>query len=183
MDADGSGQESIRIYNNTTLSEFPSLYLDSSNNPHIAWHDYEDGDHDIFYLKWVAIGEPYTSHGWSSSPCFIATAVFGGYTDGHGFLSQRDPFGTDSHSIPSLSASYGARHHLVQGGAGRSQITTLCKFRDERLLTNPLGQAFVRFYYRHSPKVAGFIRDKEPLRAMVRIGLKPIVWIAGKVTQ
>ena len=62
-------------------------------------------------------------------------------------------------------------------------IATLCKFRDERLLTNPLGRAFVRFYYRHSPAVADFIRDKKSLKAVVRAGLKPVVWVAEKLTN
>jgi len=79
--------------------------------------------------------------------CAIATAAYGGYTDKHGFI-------TDSH---------------------RSQIAILCRFRDEYLLTNKPGQELVKFYYRYSPRVADFIRDKEPLRTVVRIGLKPIV--------
>ena len=90
-------------------------------------------------------------HSWYE--CALATAAYGDYTDRHGFI-------TDSH---------------------RSQIATLCKFRDECLLTNPLGRASVRFYYCHSSRVADFIRDKELLKATVRVGLKPIVWLAKKI--
>ena len=64
-----------------------------------------------------------------------------------------------------------------------SEVKTLSTFRDEHLLTNRTGQSLVKFYYAHSPKVADFIRDKEPLKAMVRAGLKPLVWVAEKVTQ
>jgi len=52
VDADGSGQESINISTNTGSSKDPSLYLDSSGNPHIAWHDLTPGNDEIYYLKW-----------------------------------------------------------------------------------------------------------------------------------
>lgn len=64
-----------------------------------------------------------------------------------------------------------------------SEVKTLSTFRDEYLLTNKTGQALVKFYYRHSPRVANFIRDKEPLKAIVRTGLKPLVWGAERVTH
>ncbi len=91
-------------------------------------------------------------HSWYE--CAIATAAFGGYTDRHGLKSR---ISTDK------------------------AIAILCRFRDECLLTNPLGRAFVRFYYRHSPIVADFIRDKEPLKAVVRAGLRPLVCLAKKL--
>ena len=54
----------------------------------------------------------------------------------------------------------------------------LCKFRDECLLTNPLGTAFVKAYYKLSPPVADFIAESEPLKAAVRLALKPLVAVA-----
>ena len=52
VDADGSGQESINVSTNTGSSEDPSLYLDNSGNPHIAWHDSTSGNEEVYYLKW-----------------------------------------------------------------------------------------------------------------------------------
>jgi len=54
VDADGSsGQESINISNTSGSSFYPSLYLDDSGKPHIAWKDYiSDNNYDIYYLKW-----------------------------------------------------------------------------------------------------------------------------------
>ena len=57
------------------------------------------------------------------------------------------------------------------------EITVLRKFRDEKLLTNPTGRKFVRWYYKYSPRAAGYIKDKPKLRAMVRAILKPVVEI------
>jgi hypothetical protein len=56
------------------------------------------------------------------------------------------------------------------------KVLSLRKFRDEHLLTNPAGQWFVAFYYRHSPPIADYIRDRETLRAVVRSGLTLVVY-------
>lgn len=63
-------------------------------------------------------------------------------------------------------------------GHDSGEVGLLCKFRDECLLTNPLGTAFVNAYYKLSPPVADFIRESEPLKAAVRVGLKPLIAIA-----
>ncbi len=51
-------------------------------------------------------------------------------------------------------------------------VLRLREFRDERLLTSGLGTVFVRIYYRFSPPVARFIRDKESTKAAIRKLLK-----------
>jgi archaellum component FlaG (FlaF/FlaG flagellin family) len=55
------------------------------------------------------------------------------------------------------------------------EIHILREFRDEYLLTNPLGQALVDFYYRVSPPIADFITEHPSLRPIVRAGLLPAV--------
>ena len=60
------------------------------------------------------------------------------------------------------------------------EVETLRKFRDQKLLKTRPGRAFVRFYYRHSPVIADFIRNKPKTKAFVRAMLKPVVWLAGK---
>jgi hypothetical protein len=55
------------------------------------------------------------------------------------------------------------------------QIQILRDFRDQYLLTNPVGQAIVDFYYRYSPPVAEFITEHPALRPVVRAWLLPIV--------
>ncbi len=61
------------------------------------------------------------------------------------------------------------------------EVKILSAFRDQYLLTNPSGRALVDFYYESSPKVAEFIRDKEYLKIMVRVSLKPLIWVADKI--
>lgn len=63
-------------------------------------------------------------------------------------------------------------------GRDSSEVGLLCDFRDKCLLTNPIGTAFVKAYYKLSPPIAEFIADSEPLKAAVRVALKPLVAIA-----
>jgi len=54
-------------------------------------------------------------------------------------------------------------------------VALLRHFRDQFLLTNDLGRAFVKFYYRHSLPIAAVIADSQPLKIMVRLLLAPII--------
>lgn len=63
-------------------------------------------------------------------------------------------------------------------GVDSGEVGLLCDFRDKCLLTNPLGQAFVKAYYTISPPIADFIAENETLKAVVRGALKPLVVVA-----
>lgn len=55
-------------------------------------------------------------------------------------------------------------------------VNVLRQFRDEYLLTNAAGRAFVDFYYAVSPPLAAFIADHDWLRAAVRVALTPLIF-------
>ena len=55
------------------------------------------------------------------------------------------------------------------------EVVILKEFRDEYMLPNRLGKTLVKAYYKTSPPLAEFIRNKPGLRAMVRVSLKPII--------
>lgn len=57
-------------------------------------------------------------------------------------------------------------------------VVLLRQFRDNCLLVNGPGRAFVQFYYRHSPPLAHFISNHDGLRFIVRIALLPLIGIA-----
>jgi len=63
------------------------------------------------------------------------------------------------------------------------EIQTLREFRNEYLLTNPLGQAFVNLYYKVSPPIAEFITDHPSLKPIVRAGLVPAVAVSTVVVS
>ncbi|HNS32491.1 MAG TPA: hypothetical protein PKN36_05900, partial [bacterium] len=49
-------------------------------------------------------------------------------------------------------------------------------FRDRRLLSNRAGRAFVKWYYRHSPPFASYIRRRPAARMLARTALRPLAW-------
>jgi hypothetical protein len=55
-------------------------------------------------------------------------------------------------------------------------VLTLREFRDQRLLTNSVGTWFVEFYYRHSPPIADYIRERESFRVVVRSALAIVIY-------
>ena len=59
------------------------------------------------------------------------------------------------------------------------EIQILREFRDEYLLTNPLGQALVGLYYRVSPPIAEFIAEHPSLKLIVRTGLLPALVVSA----
>lgn len=69
------------------------------------------------------------------------------------------------------------------GTALAPEVETLRVLRDRYLMTNAAGRAIVNGYYRVSPPIADFIRERDRLRALVRWGLTPIVtlsrWLTG----
>ena len=56
------------------------------------------------------------------------------------------------------------------------KVKVLRDFRDEYLLTNSLGTEMVGFYYRNSPPLADYIRERETLRAIVRSLLSAVIF-------
>ncbi|MEO1202988.1 MAG: CFI-box-CTERM domain-containing protein, partial [Pseudomonadota bacterium] len=62
------------------------------------------------------------------------------------------------------------------GSPWEPNVVTLRRFRDEWLLTNAPGRAFVDFYYRTSPSIADWIADRDWARWLVRTVLTPVVF-------
>lgn len=60
-------------------------------------------------------------------------------------------------------------------GYDSGEVGLLCEFRDKCLLTNPVGEAFVKAYYKLSPPLAEIIAENEGLKSAVRVMLKPVV--------
>lgn len=69
------------------------------------------------------------------------------------------------------------------GSPMAGDVRYLRAFRDEFLLTNGPGRAFVRFYYRYSPPLADFIRQHDVLRTAVRWMLAPLVELSRFVVS
>jgi parallel beta-helix repeat protein len=63
------------------------------------------------------------------------------------------------------------------------QIQILRDFRDQYLLTNPVGKALEDFYYQISPPIAEFITEHPALKPVVRAGLVPAVGMSAVVVN
>jgi hypothetical protein len=64
------------------------------------------------------------------------------------------------------------------------EVVVLRELRDNILMNYSVGRSFVKFYYKHSPPLAGFIAKHETLRTLVRWSLLPMVgvsWFSLKI--
>jgi parallel beta-helix repeat protein len=66
----------------------------------------------------------------------------------------------------------------VFGSPVESHVGILKTFRDRFLLPTTTGRMFINFYYKYSPPVGHFIANHQTLRAVVRIGLLPLVGVS-----
>lgn len=73
---------------------------------------------------------------------------------------------------------------MVPGTSLREDIDLLRDLRDEYLMSNLAGRAFVKIYYSVSPPLADVIRGDARLRTAVRDGfVKPLVAITRRVVE
>lgn len=69
----------------------------------------------------------------------------------------------------------------VYGKGDSQEIKTLRYFRDNFLVTRPIGKLFVSFYYTISPSLAGLLEKSEVSRKLVkRFILRPVLKIAKR---
>jgi hypothetical protein len=83
----------------------------------------------------------------------------------------------DDYSI-TATFKFGAGCFIATAAYGTpmaGEIQILRDFRDECLITNPVGKTMVEFYYRVSPPIAEFIAEHPTLKPVVRAGLLPAV--------
>jgi len=107
-------------------------------------------------------------HGYSLYSNEAMTLTTGGH---FGITGTRDGAGGDCFIA---TAAYGSPSSIF--------VDLLRAFRDEYLLTNPIGKKWVDLYYRYSPIMAGFIADHPAIRKGVRLILVPFVaFSAGMV--
>jgi YVTN family beta-propeller protein len=81
-------------------------------------------------------------------------------------------------STPPPSEQGGGGCFIATAAYGSDMAHEVQVLRELRgwLMTHSTGRAFVRFYYRNSPPVADFIRERAAARAAVRAMLMPVVW-------
>ncbi|MBI5665623.1 MAG: hypothetical protein HZC49_11155 [Nitrospirae bacterium] len=83
-------------------------------------------------------------------------------------ISAEEPEDDDDGKCFIATAAYGS--YLAD------EVRVFRRFRDEYLLTNPAGSAFVRYYYEYSPPAADYIKSHATLKTAVRCMLTPVVY-------
>ena len=151
--ATASGFSGFRIYRSTNPSD-PTSWKQAGTTAADAT-SYIDSPSEGIYSYRVAA---YNDYGELMSASSVPVEVSGGGS-------------TDSGQAKCFIAT------AAYGTPMAVEVMKLRKFRDERLLTNRAGRAFVRWYYRHSPPVAEYISRSKVARALVRAGLRPFLWI------
>lgn len=63
------------------------------------------------------------------------------------------------------------------------EVQSLRDFRDQFLLTNETGKAFVNWYYTHGPDAAQYIQTHTALKPLVRVFLYPLIIYSEFMTQ
>jgi hypothetical protein len=63
------------------------------------------------------------------------------------------------------------------GTALEPRINVLRNFRDNELIKTEAGSMLVDTYYKISPPIANVIRQHESLKALVRVGLEPVIFV------
>lgn len=114
-----------------------------------------------------------TFSGWTGSAgCGSAITLDASMTCSATFTSVAPP--PSSSSPPSGGGCFIAT--AAYGSDMAEDVMLLRRFRDETLLASSVGRALVQMYYRHSPPLADYIRERDGLRAAVRGGLRPLVF-------
>jgi hypothetical protein len=62
------------------------------------------------------------------------------------------------------------------GSPMEPHVKVLREFRDRFLVTNSVGQAFIKLYYMTSPPIADYISEHESLRTATRWSLTPVIY-------
>ncbi len=145
-----------------------------------------DTDGPIASYAWTqTAGPPVTLSGATTAsagftaPGSAASLVFQlTVTDSEG-LSASDTVAVTVQDIPAATGGKGGGCFIATAAWGTPmarEVRYLRAFRDEYLLTHPIGSHLVDLYYRASPPLAAILRQQATLRAAVRWGLAP--WVA-----
>lgn len=126
----------------------------------------------------------YTMRGLNNGTYYIALTAYDEAGNESGFTSeakvdiQSSSEGSDGSEVGYAGDSAAVGCFIATAAYGSyldSHVNVLRDFRDEYLLTNTIGKAFVSFYYRTSPPIAHYIGQHEITRTATRFVLTPIV--------
>ena len=168
---------SFAYYTFTPSASTPSLTITVVKNSGIQTAAFRKSSGIITEIIANAGGGSYTDNAFSSASEVVLLVTNTSGTDGAHASFSTDGSEAPKPSLPVVSgsskgcfiatAAYGSYLH--------PQVQLLRNFRDEHLLSNAPGRAFVKYYYHTSPPVAEFIARHAVLRGITRLALTPLV--------
>ncbi|MFH1777554.1 MAG: fibronectin type III domain-containing protein, partial [Candidatus Omnitrophota bacterium] len=63
-----------------------------------------------------------------------------------------------------------------------NEVKVLCDFRNRYMMSNKLGRKLIGLYWEYSPPFAAYLSDKELLKTIIRVCLRPIINLCKIVT-
>ena len=144
-----------------TMSSTPSVLIFDGN----ANGTYGEAGDDVGVLMSGTLDIPAKARSASGSVTITATdGAITGTSDSYTIEDFRCFIATAAYGTPMID-----------------QIQVLRDFRDGYLMRTRAGRLSVSTYYRYSPPLARFIARHDSLRASVRAGLTPIIWLTTLV--
>lgn len=173
---------SFAYYRFTPTSGVTSLTISINKTSGIKTALFKSGAEIAADASGTATFTSYTTSGLGASDEVVLLIANTTSTDSHAanfstdgkLLAVNEP----TVPVPASSSSGGGGCFIATAAYGsylHPQVQLLRNFRDDYLLTNAPGRAFVALYYRLSPPLADFIARHTVLRGITRLFLTPIV--------
>jgi hypothetical protein len=181
---------------------FQTVIYAKDVNVTLQWDANTEPDLDHYVIYWGINFDPPYGYNSGNIDKSQTTYTVTGLTDGKNYYFTAKAVNTQGYEseysdIVSIDNPYGAaaeKEAPISGsgaGGGGCFIATaaygsnmdwhvkiLSKFRDRRLVTNPIGRSIVDTYYTLSPPVASYLCNHPFEKAIVRYALIPITGIA-----
>lgn len=198
--AAGYGDSTIRIFKLDTAPSNLSATAVSSSQVNLSWKDNSDDETGFKIERKKSEGDTFSQTAtvganittYNDTGLSPSTTYY--YRVRASSAAGDSNYSNTAQATTSASGTSGGGGSSGGGKSGGCAIATacfgtpmaeevkiLCAFRDRYLLPHPAGRALVNIYYRVSPGVADFIRDKEPLKALGRESLRPLIWMIRKI--
>jgi len=165
----GTGAIAARAFRKDSLTQNISEFAFLNTYPASVTIPNVSGASEIVLLLVNTSGNTTQNANFSTDGTFVATAPITPTTDPPPPGPSGSSGGGGGGACFIATAAYGSYLH--------KDVRTLRAFRDQWLLTNPPGRAFVALYYRLSPPVADLVSQHDALKLLVRLLLTPVIVI------